>query len=143
MTGARVVRQMNAAGYLRVDPEFGGISHGPRAPGLLRGETTFAMRPEPRTARRQIAAAASSAIGKDGALFAALKAKRREIASDRNVPAYVVFSDRTLADMAAKKPRTIAAFGEVFGVGRAKTQAFGALFIAVIEQHVAEAGAAA
>ncbi|MFZ5617961.1 MAG: DNA helicase RecQ [Pseudomonadota bacterium] len=137
-----VVRQMNAAGYLRVNPEFGGISLGPRAPGLLRDETTFEMRPEPRTARRQGATAASAA-GKDGALFAALKAKRREIASERNVAAYVVFSDRTLADMAAKKPRTTAAFGEVFGVGRAKTEAFGALFIAVIEQHVAEPGAAA
>ncbi len=138
-----LVRQMNAAGCLRVDPEFGGISLGPRAPGLLRGETTFAMRPEPRTARRQGAPAPSGAPGEQGALFAALKAKRREIASARNVPAYVVFSDRTLADMAAKMPRSIAAFGEVFGVGRAKTEAFGALFIAVIEQHVADRGAAA
>lgn len=137
-----LVRQMNAAGYLSVDPEFGGVSLGPRAPGLLRGETSFAMRPEPKAARRQ-GAATPAGGGENSALFAALKALRRDIASERGVPAFVIFSDRSLADMVAKKPRTLAAFGEVFGVGRAKTQAFGAQFIAVIERCVAEAGAAA
>ncbi len=130
-----VVRQMSAAGLLRVDPEFGGLSLGPRAPGLLRGETAFAMRPEPRQARRQAEAAASGAMGADHALFAALKALRREIAGERGVAAFVIFSDRTLADMAARKPKTIAEFNSVFGVGRAKTEAFGRQFMRAIADH--------
>jgi ATP-dependent DNA helicase RecQ len=85
------------------------------------------MRPEPRQKRRQQVASVTGM--KDGPLFAALKAKRREIALERNVAAYVIFSDRTLADMAAKKPKTLDEFNNVFGVGRAKTEAFGAVFI--------------
>jgi len=127
-----VIRQMNAAALLRIDPEFGGLSPGPRAPGLLRGEATFTMRPEPRQARRQAEAAASGAMGADHALFAALKALRREIAGERSVAAFVIFSDRTLLDMAAKRPKTLTEFNNVFGVGRAKAEAFGALFIKAI-----------
>ncbi|MEK7264836.1 MAG: HRDC domain-containing protein, partial [Pseudomonadota bacterium] len=114
----------------------------PRFLSPARPTPTFAMRPEPRTRQRQAAAAAVSA-GKDSVLFAALKALRREIASDRGVPAFVIFSDRTLADMAARKPRSAAAFGAVFGVGRAKTEAFSAQFIAAIERHIAGEDAAA
>jgi ATP-dependent DNA helicase RecQ len=134
-----VIRQMNAAALLRIDPEFGGLSAGPRAPGLLRGETAFAMRPEPRQAsrlsQRQAAVAPQPANGKDKALFAALKALRREIAGERGVAAFVIFSDRTLADMAARKPKTLAEFNSVFGVGRAKSEAFGRLFIKAIADH--------
>ncbi|MFN0025030.1 MAG: DNA helicase RecQ [Parvularculaceae bacterium] len=135
-----LVRQMSAAGLLRIDADYGGLSLGLQASGLLRGETPFAMRPEPRTARRQAVAAAE--VGKDGPLFAALKAKRRELASDRGVAAYVIFSDRTLLDMAAKKPKDLAGFNAVFGVGRAKTEAFGRIFTAVIAEHESRTAAA-
>ena len=130
-----VIRQMNAAALLRIDPEFGGLSLGPRAPGLLRGETGFAMRPEPRQARREKETAPPAMKGADQALFAALKAKRLEIARERGVAAYVIFSDRTLLDMAAKRPTTPAEFNEVFGVGRAKAEAFGSIFMRVIADH--------
>ncbi len=137
-----LVRQMNAEGLLRVDHDYGGLSLGPRAPGLMRGETPFAMRPEPRTRQRQQAAAAHAKAPADRALFDALKARRLEIARERGVAAYVIFSDRTLLDMAAKKPKTLAAFGEVFGVGRAKTEAFGPDFLRVIAWHADASDAA-
>lgn len=136
-----VIRQMNAAGLLIIDPEFGGLSVGPCAPGLLRGEAQFHMRPEPRQMRRREGAPMPAM--KDGALFAALKAKRREIAIERNVAAFVIFSDRTLVDMAAKKPKTLAEFNNVFGVGRAKTEAFGAIFIKEIAEFATRAEDAA
>ena len=74
-------------------------------------------------------------IGLDGAdarLFASLKALRSSIAREEKVPSYVVFTDRTLADFAARKPRTSAALLEVRGVGQAKLDKYGERFLAVI-----------
>lgn len=136
-----LVRQMNAGGFLRIDADYGGLSPGPRAPGLLRGETRFAMRPEPRTRQRQETAALAKTPA-DRALYDALKAKRLEIARERGVAAFVIFSDRTLLDMAARKPKSLPQFGEVFGVGRAKTEAFGPAFLRVIAGHLEESDAA-
>jgi ATP-dependent DNA helicase RecQ len=51
------------------------------------------------------------------------------------VPAYVIFSDRSLIDMAAKRPTTIAAFGEVHGVGQAKLERYAEAFLAVVREH--------
>jgi ATP-dependent DNA helicase RecQ len=130
-----LVRQLSAGAFLRVDADYGGLSLGPRAPGLMRGETRFAMRPEPRTRQRQERSGAPVTAPADRALYDALKAKRLDIARERGVAAFVIFSDRTLLDMAAKKPKTLAQFGEVFGVGRAKTEALGPEFLRVIAAH--------
>jgi ATP-dependent DNA helicase RecQ len=134
-----IVRQMNAAALLKVDSEYGGLSAGPRAPGLLRRETRFQMRPEPARTRRDRKGAPAGVHPVNAGLLAALKAKRSEIANQRRVPAYVIFSDRSLIDMAARRPSTLAEFGDVFGVGRAKTKAFGEIFIALIAANTARA----
>lgn len=138
-----IIRQMNAAALLKVDSEFGGLSAGPRAPGLLRRETRFEMRPEPTRRRRDRASTPMGVHPANAGLLAALKKKRSEIANQRRVPAYVIFSDRTLIDMAARRPATMAQFSDVFGVGRAKTEAFGEIFIALIAANRALAGDAA
>ncbi|MBY0420815.1 MAG: HRDC domain-containing protein, partial [Parvularculaceae bacterium] len=135
------IRQMTSAGLLVVDAAFGSLQSGPRAAAFRAGTIGFVMRPEAAAKPTARARRAAAALPKnvDPALFAALKQKRRELAEEREVPAFVIFSDRTLADMAAKKPTSLAAFGEVFGVGRAKTEAFGAAFIAVIRADAREA----
>ena len=66
------------------------------------------------------------------ALLAALKAKRAEIAREKKLPAYVIFHDRTLIDMALRAPGSMAAFGEVHGVGDAKAKAYGRVFLEVV-----------
>ena len=66
------------------------------------------------------------------ALLVRLKALRLDIARERSVPAYVVFADRTLIDMAARQPTTREAFIEVHGVGAAKLREFGDQFISEI-----------
>lgn len=66
-------------------------------------------------------------------LFAALRAKRKIIAADKGVPPYVIFSDATLAEMAIAKPRTLAEFGRIKGVGDFKKTAYGPAFIQVIQ----------
>jgi ATP-dependent DNA helicase RecQ len=65
-------------------------------------------------------------------LLAALRDKRREIARRDGVPAYIVFSDRTLAEMALRRPATLAAMASVRGVGEMKLERYGQEFLAVI-----------
>jgi ATP-dependent DNA helicase RecQ len=70
--------------------------------------------------------------GDAGALFAELKDLRRRLAVERRVPAYVVFSDSTLVEMAEKRPRTPAEFLTVSGVGTTKLERYGDVFLAAI-----------
>jgi ATP-dependent DNA helicase RecQ len=68
----------------------------------------------------------------DQGLFERLRALRKKLADERRVPAYVVFGDRTLQDMAARRPRTRDEFLEVHGVGQKKLEQYGDLFLAEI-----------
>ena len=68
-------------------------------------------------------------------LLGALKALRSTLSQARNVPAYVVFSDRSLADMALQKPTSVEEFAAIHGVGQAKLKKFAAQFITVITEH--------
>ncbi|GHV05375.1 hypothetical protein FACS1894217_02150 [Clostridia bacterium] len=67
-------------------------------------------------------------------LLARLKALRLEIAREQDVPAFVIFSDATLADMCAKKPRTDDEFLRVSGVGRVKLERYGTRFLQALRQ---------
>jgi ATP-dependent DNA helicase RecQ len=78
--------------------------------------------------------AVSTADG-DPDLYEALKAVRRRLADENGVPAYVVFSDKTLKDMAAKVPKTPEQFRQVHGVGEAKLEAYGSIFLRAIAEH--------
>lgn len=68
----------------------------------------------------------------DQELFDALRALRREIAEEKNVPPYVIFSDKTLIDMCALQPRTEEEFLLVFGVGQSKLEHYGDAFLKLI-----------
>jgi ATP-dependent DNA helicase RecQ len=131
-----LIRQMTADKLLIAEPTYGGLSPGEAARALMAGDNDYAMRapPPPRKARRTRKAAPAAAVG-DQALLAALKQHRLALARERGAPAFVIFSDRTLIDMAARKPSTRDEFGEVFGVGAAKTEAFSEQFIAIIRDH--------
>jgi ATP-dependent DNA helicase RecQ len=67
-------------------------------------------------------------------LFARLKLLRKEIADRERVPAYVVFNDRTLAEMAARRPASSAELLRISGVGAAKLARYGAAFLAAIAE---------
>jgi len=76
-------------------------------------------------------------------LFEQLRVLRKQLADEQNVPAYVVFTDTTLEDMARQKPTTPDALRNVSGVGERKLQLFGRQFLEAITNHVrgrAEAG---
>jgi ATP-dependent DNA helicase RecQ len=68
----------------------------------------------------------------DMGLLAALKTKRRALAEAQNVPAYVVFPDKTLIEMAEKKPATLDQMAGITGVGARKLESYGSAFLEVI-----------
>jgi ATP-dependent DNA helicase RecQ len=70
--------------------------------------------------------------GADEALLARLRDLRRNISREEQVPAYVVFPDRTLAEMAARKPTNAAALGKIRGVGPVKLDKYGERFLEVL-----------
>ncbi len=103
---------------------------------MLEGETEIRLtRPRQRAAREKAPRGSRGALAvpdADEALFERLRALRREIASEQGVPAYVVFADRSLMDMAARRPRTREQFLECHGVGLAKLEKYGDAFLAAI-----------
>lgn len=72
---------------------------------------------------------------RDGALFDALKAWRLKRSRDDDVPAFVVFSDRTLAAIASSRPRDFASLLEVSGIGAAKSALYGVEVLEVVAKH--------
>ena len=74
--------------------------------------------------------------GVDEVLFKLLREKRSELAHAKGVPAYVIFHDNTLRELAAKKPRTKAGFSRVYGVGESKLEHYADIFIEVIEDYL-------
>ena len=89
--------------------------------------------PRSRAARAESEPASELVLdGADARLFASLKALRTSIAREEQVPPYVVFTDRTLAELAARKPRTSAGLLDVRGVGQAKLDKYGERFLAAI-----------
>ena len=135
-----VIRQLVAAGFLRLDIQgFGGLAMTEKGQALLKGEEGFRFRkPAARRTRaerrREKGAAEPAALSAaDEALLGTLKTLRLRLAKARGVPAYVIFSDRSLIDMARRRPRDLAAFAEVHGVGAAKLKDLAAPFLAAIE----------
>ena len=72
----------------------------------------------------------------DQALFDALKRRRLELAKERGVPAYLVFADKSLIEMARRKPRTEADMRAVHGMGDVKLAQYGRLFLEVVSRHL-------
>ena len=71
----------------------------------------------------------------DQELFQVLRKKRIELAQKKGVPAYIIFGDKTLRDMAAKKPLTKEAFSGVYGVGENKLNSYADIFIKIIRDY--------
>jgi len=122
--------------------EFRTLALGPGAAAVLRGELTPQLL-EPKTAlaahgrrrRGEGATARAEAAplrGDEQALFEALRRLRRELATELKVPAYVVFADATLEELARHRPTTAAAMMQVKGIGQRKLESFGEQFLAAI-----------
>jgi ATP-dependent DNA helicase RecQ len=131
LTRVLVARGMLAA------TEHGGLMLGPEARAVLKGEAGVAIAeppPKTRRSRRGRADTAPNPVGNP--LFEALRNRRKELASEHGIPAYVIFHDSVLRDMAHRCPETLAELGTIPGVGAKKLETWGGDFCEVIRNHL-------
>ena len=124
-----VARVLIAQDALRAD-DYGGLSFGPAARAILKGEELVGLVVQPKRERKRKRADAQDYP--HDPLFEALRAKRREIAKERGVPPYVIFHDSTLREMAGLHPTTLTGLAQVTGVGEAKRETYGDAFLEVL-----------
>ncbi|KAF4529557.1 hypothetical protein B566_EDAN017913 [Ephemera danica] len=148
-----VLRQLIALGHVRTEGEYNTLALNDSARTVLRGEQTVQLRmptaPSPRAGRSGRMVKSGAAAGTPKATlpltmkplddaghqrFAALKAWRAEVAKEHNLPAYVVFHDATLAQMAQTQPASLDELAQISGVGAKKLQAYGAEILRVLGQ---------
>ena len=139
-----VFRQLVAAGLLEVDLEgHGALRLSPASSAVLKGERSVPLRVEaaakPRSRKRDAAAARGGAApapvdlpADAAARFESLRAWRAEVARTQNVPAYVIFHDRTLREIALARPADIGGLAGIPGVGAAKLERYGESLLALL-----------
>ena len=120
----------------RTDGEHPVLVLTPDGHRALRGELEVPLRAPPRGRGRKHATAKAvhGAHEVDAALFDRLRTVRRDLAAQRGVPPYVIFSDATLLELAARKPRTLDEFATVKGVGEKKLADLGQTFLDAINE---------
>ncbi len=106
-------------------------------------ELATIVREEPQTKKRKTTKETATAKkaekgAPDDILLELLRILRKRIANDNGWPAYVVLSDKTLHELAAKKPQTLEAFSDIHGIGKHKLEMYGEQFIAVIKDYISE-----
>ena len=136
-------RQLMASGYVAADEEgYGGLTLTDRARPLLRGEEQFLMRevaisakPERGRAARERAAKSGAATLSSGndAIYAALKTLRQKLATAAGLPPYVICHDRTLVEIAQKRPQNAAQLHDITGLGDRKIARYGAALLEVVQ----------
>ena len=138
-----ILRQIYAAGLISLDI----VAHGrwtltERGHRILRGDGRVDLRSDiarqatsPRSKKRAAQAIAIDMSGGDGDLLKALKTLRQTLAKAQRQPAYVIFPDRTLLELAARRPATTDEMLEIHGIGEAKLQRYGRAFLDVVLRH--------
>jgi ATP-dependent DNA helicase RecQ len=137
-----VLRQLVALGHLRAEGEYGTLALAPSAREVLRGGVQLLLREPALPPRRERgarvargAAAKPPPLPLDAAgqlLFDALRAWRAEVARAHGLPAYVIFHDATLAEVARERPDTLDALAGISGIGAKKLEAYGQEILRVV-----------
>ncbi|MEP1201872.1 DNA helicase RecQ [Tateyamaria sp.] len=134
-----VFRQMMGHDLVRPDPDrYGALRMTDAALPILRDEAKISLRRDTIAAAVNRRPAVKEMVSEENApLLSALKAKRRGLAEAARVPAYVIFPDRTLIEMAEKRPNNLDQMAQVSGVGAKKLEKFGDAFLEVINGEAA------
>jgi ATP-dependent DNA helicase RecQ len=138
-----LLRQIYAAGLIGLElAEYGRWTLTDKGLAVLKGQERIELRSDvlikpAERRRRRSRMEAESVVPSDDPLLLDLKGLRTRLAKEEGVPAYVIFSDRSLIDMAAKRPTTVRAFGEIHGVGQAKLDRYADAFLEVLKKHAA------
>ena len=134
-----VFRQLVAAGLLEVDSEgFGGLRLTDASRAVLTGVQTVTLRKELPSKKRERDGGPRTGVpvqSQDLHLFRALRDLRARLAREQNVPAYVIFHDSTLRNIAEKRPDSMGELGQVGGIGGAKLERYGADVLEIIREQ--------
>jgi ATP-dependent DNA helicase RecQ len=136
-----VFRQLLAAGLLHADAQaYGALKLTDAARPVLKGEATLQLRRHTTrksapTGRRRTSA--TPPTSSDPALFEALRAWRAEQAKTQGVPAYVILHDKTLYELAARRPASTDELLDVPGIGQAKAERYGAGLLEIMQVETA------
>jgi len=138
-----IFRQLHGAGIITLDiTGYGTWRLTETGRRVLKGLDKFTLRQDVLKPGRKAARAAARAAAAfddtspaDPQLFEALRRRRLELAKSQRVAAYVVFPDKTLLDMARRKPRDLVEMAAVHGVGETKLRQYGPDFLEVIRDH--------
>ena len=143
-TWRSVFRQLVVAGLLEVDAEgHGSLRLGQAARPVLRGERQLQLREDVRRkAGRGTGAGGERRSGStlhvdagDRPLFDALRGWRGQLAREQSVPAYVIFHDRTLRDIAQLRPASISELARVGGIGGGKLARYGEAVLEIVREQ--------
>ena len=131
------IEQLVAQGFLRREGDYGVLAVTEEGRRALKGHATplLTMRKESPRKRKRAEIEAEPAKDGDEGLFEALRGLRRRVADEKGVPAYLIFPDVTLRDLAARRPTTLAHFLQISGVGQKKADAYSDQFLAYIEDE--------
>ncbi len=128
-----IFRQMMGHDLVRPDPErHGALRMTELAKPILKGKAKINLRKDILRKATRRPAVKAMVSEEDAPLLSALKAKRRALAESARVPAYVIFADRTLIEMAEKRPMTLDDMARIGGVGAKKLERYGDTFLEVI-----------
>lgn len=134
-----IFRQMMGHDLIRPDAErHGALQMTEAARPILRDEATIELRQDTIKAAKRRPAVKAMVSDEDAPLLSALKAKRRALAEQAAVPAYIIFPDRTLIEMAESRPMTLDDMARINGIGAKKLERYGDAFLSVIAQDAPE-----
>ncbi len=139
-----VFRQLMARGLIAVDMDgFGSLKLTEESRPVLRGEASIHFRKDISRAKKSSKRKKSSQLARDfsgkpedKALWEALRTKRKEVAQEQGVPAYIIFHDATLMEMVACHPATLHELSQISGVGASKLEKYGEEFLSVLMDDV-------
>ncbi|WP_313346636.1 DNA helicase RecQ [Stenotrophomonas sp.] len=138
-TWRSVFRQLVAASLLEVDSDaYGGLRLTDGSREVLKGQRKVMMRREsPKTRERERSGQRTglSVLPQDLALFNALRGLRAELAREQNVPAFVIFHDSTLRNIAEQRPTSVDALGRVGGIGGTKLSRYGERLVEIVREE--------
>ena len=132
-----VLRQMMGHDLIRPDVErYGALRMTKKALPILRGEQSITLRLDTFNSAKRNHTIKALVSDDDAPVLSALKAKRRALAENAGVPAYIIFTDKTLVEMAQRRPLNLDEMSQINGVGTKKLEKFGTIFLAVINGEV-------
>jgi len=136
------IEQLVSQGYIRKSEDYGVLKVPPAGWRVMKGEETpRLLKPPEKKARAAVSRAIKDSWeGVDRGLFEALRELRSGIAAKKGLPAYIVFGDAALRDMARRRPSTRAGFLQVTGVGEKKCRRYGDDFLELIKDYCVSHG---